>query len=157
MSTYGSAPAALYLEEHLKQADNHALSRKVGRTLATQREVLHELTTANLKGWLSTRTLGRLLPLLSEKNHEYGKQLSELDKLSGNLVTNILEGEVKLWKNRVTSVRRQTPNLQRKAGSGVAPKIPAALPLTDEKTNVDLLSKSRAKLVRLNKLNSLYP
>lgn len=156
--TYGKSPAAIYLASHLTTVGSVSLQRKVGRILASQRELLNELTEANVNGHLTTRTLGRLLSMISLKNHAAGEYIKTFDNLAGNLVTNILEGEVKLWKNRTTYVRRCAPTLQRNTPPGCRPpKLSAAAGiLTGEKTDTTLVERSRAKLIRLNKLNTLY-
>lgn len=154
-NTYGNAPAALYLVEHLKDKPK-SLSRKVGRILSQQSELLYELVCAHLEETLSLRSFGRMLMMLSEQNQRCGEYIKRTDELAGNLVSNILEGRVKLWKNRAQAAKRQMANVQRNTEDGMAPRLLFAEPIDYEKTDVMMIEKSKSKLKRLNKPNTLY-
>ncbi len=153
--TYGKAPAALYLAEHLKDKPK-ALQRKVGRILSQQTELLYDLIDAHKCNTLTLRSFGRLLMMLSEQNQRCGEYIKRDDELAGNLVANILEGRVKLWKNRAQAAKRQVANVQRNTEDGMTPQILFAEPIAYEKSDVMMLEKSRSKLKRLNKPNTLY-
>ncbi len=157
--TFGEAPAALYLVEVLNQRNSHPLARKVARVLAEVNELLADLARAHLDyDALSTRSLARLLPMLSE----YGQRRVELslrptDDHVANLTLNVLEGGLKRWKVRVQKARRDERDAARLRPPGTAAGdwIPAA-PLVGEKTPDDLRRRSKRYLERKGKPDTLY-
>ncbi len=157
--TFGDAPAAIYLAELLNQRNSPVLARKVARVLAEGRELLADLARAHLDyDALSTKSLARLLPLISDYNQNRATlSLRQDDEHIANLVVNVLEGGLKTWKARVQKARRDEREAARHRPPGTAAGewIPAA-PLDDEKTSEVLRQRSKRYLARKGKTDTLY-
>lgn len=156
--TFGDAPAALYLIELLNQRNDPLLTRKVSKTLATQRETLNELGRAHLEyDTISTRTLGRLLTLLSEHNQTRATAaIKAMDPFIAHLVVNVLEGGVKTWKRRVSLAASRQNMVARNTPSGCTVEQPIAKPLENEKGAAQLQERSKRYLQRKGKQDTLY-
>jgi hypothetical protein len=166
-NTFGTAPAALYLTDLLNQRDDQALTRKVTRLLAANRETLNELGEAHLKyDTLSTRTFGRLLTLLSEHNqrnatraiaaHDPPGTIKVGSVFIAGIVVNVLEGGIKTWKRRVQEARRKQSTLARNTPAGCTVEDAMAKPLDDEKGPKLLQERSKRYLERKGKKDTLY-
>lgn len=156
--TFGGTPAALYLTELLRQRQDKLLARSVARVLNQSRTLLADLARAHLDyDALSTKSLAQLLSLLSA-HHRHGavEALRQKDPFVANLVVNILEGQVKTWKQRVTNARQKE---KQRAKDGHAPQrdtwVPA-LPVPGEKTSLLLQQRSKETLRRRKKVDTLY-
>jgi hypothetical protein len=156
--TFGDAPAAMYLVELLNQRANPLLTRKVSKVLATGRETLNELGNAHLEyDTLSTRAFARLLTLISDFNQGQAvAAIKVMDPFIAHLVTNVLEGGVKMWKRRVQDARRQQSSLARNIPEGITVQCVLAKPSLDEKDSRLLQARSKRYLQRKGKLDTLY-
>lgn len=156
-STFGSAPAALYLVELLKQRNDQTLTRKVSRTLTAGRELVNDLVNAHLSGELPLRSFGRLLTLVSEKNQTTTVEaIANIDPFIAHLVTNVLEGEVKMWKRKAQEMARKRSATARNTPRGEAPPPLNAVHGSDDKTVEVLQRRSKAYLARKGKPDTLY-
>lgn len=156
--TFGDAPAAMYLVELLIKRDDPILTRKISKVLAASRETLNELGNAHLKyDTISTRTLSRLLTLLSEFNQTQAtKSIAVIDPFLAHLVVNVLEGGVKTWKRRVQEARRKQSNVARNTPAGCRVDYVLAKPVDNEKTSSLLQERSKRYLERKGKIDTLY-
>jgi hypothetical protein len=157
--TFGKSPAAMYLTLLLNEQDSPALARKVSRLLCRQRELMEDLVACHLlTDELKTRSFSRLLNMLDDRIREAALQLP--DAHIGNLVTNILIGELKVHKNRTMLASRHQRRIARMTQSGVRIPMMKATPLigeeTSEEKNKRLVAQSSAYLARKGKLNTLY-
>lgn len=153
--TFGASPAALYLAHHL-QALSPSIKRKTARVLVENQTLIGDVVKAHEAGTISRKSLSKLLNMLSARNHEMGATIKELDPLAGNLVINILESDVKRWKNRAQAAARQQSNVARKTKPGLSIKEVQAIKLHAEKDDDTLIARSLARLARLQKQSTLY-
>lgn len=156
--TFGDTPAALYLVEILRQRQDKNLARSVARTLNQARTLLADLARAHLDyDALSTRSLAQLLTLLSAHNrHGAVEALRQKDPFVANLVVNVLEGQVKTWKQRVTRARQQEKQLARDNNGPQRDAWIPAQPVLGEKSAVLLQQRSKSALRRRGKRDTLY-
>ena len=157
--TFGKSPAAIYLTLLLNERQHPLLSRKVSRLLCKERELMEDIVACHLlTDELKTRSFSRLLDMVDSRIRAAAAQLP--DAFIGNLVTNILIGELKVHKNRVMFAKRQQNRVARATASGVRIPMMKATPLiaeeTSEQKNARLKAKSSAYLARKGKLNTLY-
>lgn len=156
--TFGEAPAALYLVELLNRRNDQTLTRKVSKTLATQRETLNELGNAHLEyDVLTIKAFGRLLTLMSEHNQTKATEhIAKHDPFIAHLVVNILEGGVKTWKRRIAEAARKQSSIARNTPAGCTVEQPLATPLLMEKDARLLQARSKQYLARHGKQDTLY-
>ena len=158
--TFGKTPAAIYLAEHLNQLGDPRLVRKAQKRLVGPRKILNELYASHAKGCLSAQTLYSM----AESVKSYTVDLSsndeagdvKLDELAVNLIENIIIGEVKSIKRRVQAevIARISEGKRKKAD----PKLHLTMitNVEDSITPELLIERSKKKLRRLNKPDSLY-
>ena len=156
--TFGNAPAAIYLASLLNQKGDALLARKVARILAGSRELIANLSQAHLDAnALSTRSFAKLLTLISNHHRAAIAQgLRGQDPVIANLVVNLLEGGIKTWKQRVQQARQKERNATRNLAEGEAPRPVWAHPLAREITPEKLQERSKLKLARKGKPDTLY-
>lgn len=156
--TFGDSPAAIYLSELLNQKNDPALARKTAKVLAEGRELMADLARAHLEyDALSTRTLARILPLVSEYTQTKGvASLRALDEHIANLAANVLEGGLKTWKNRVQHARRSEKAAARERSQGASAAWVPASPLAHEVDGEVLRKRSKQYLARKGKADTLY-
>ena len=156
--TFGDSPAAIYLAELLNQKGDPVLARKVARVLADGRTLVADLTRAHLDyDALSTRSLARLLPLISQYNQtQAAESIRAEDNHIANLVVNVLEGGLKTWKRRVQEARRSEHQVARTRPPGVPAEWVPAVPLEHETTGEVLRERSKRHLARRGKVDTLY-
>lgn len=158
--TLGQTPAALYLGHLLQQRGSRPDARKVGNALTAVRTVLRDLSACHLEtGELKASSLGVLLGLVERHARETAAQVgaSTGEPFLGQLVENILVGEVRTLRRRLTSVGARQRALQRATPEGESVRRLKAVPLPDEKTPEDLQARSARYLARRGKRNTLYP
>lgn len=151
--TYGNTPAAIYLTEVLNSVGSSKMIRKVTRTLTDFNEIINELEAANKNGLLSAHTLGALGADLRARAQRSTVGEHELVK---NLLQNMMVGRVKELTRRVRVVR-----LIEKQRAGMVVDKDEIEPIcvadiTDTITPKTLVAKSKRKLTRLNKVDTLY-
>lgn len=156
--TFGEAPAAMYLVELLNQRNNPVLTRKVSRALAGSRELINEIGDAHLKfDVLSTRTLSRLLDMLSNYNQTVATaSIAKMDPFIAQITVNVLEGSVKTWKRRTQEAVRKFSNIARNTPSGMTVPYVLAAPIPNEKDASTLRARSKRYLKSKGKLDTLY-
>jgi len=157
--TFGDAPAALYLAEILNQLQDRALHRSVARLLSQAQTLLADLARAHLDhDALSTRSLAQLLPLLSAHYRALILQvIGARNSFVANLTVNVLEGQLKTWKNRAMRARQREKQRSR-IERGAAPYrewVPATA-VVGEKNADALKARSKSYLQRKGKKDTLY-
>ncbi len=157
-NTFGDTPAAIYLVELLNKKNNPVLARKVAKILAEGREIVSDLARAHLEyDALTTKTLARLIPLLSEYfQTKAAEHLRPFDEHIANLTINVLEGSLKTWKNRVQHARRAERAMARELPPGVSKQWVPAKPLLNETTGEVLRKRSKRYLQKKGKVDTLY-
>lgn len=157
-NTFGDTPAAIYLVELLNKKNNPVLARRTGKILAEGRELVADLARAHLEfDALTTRTLARLIPMISEYFHtKAAEPLRLVDEHIANLAINVLEGSLKTWKNRVQQARRSERTMARNLPPGTSKQWVPAAPLLNEVTGDVLRKRSKKYLARKCKLDTLY-
>jgi hypothetical protein len=153
--TFGASPAALYLAHHLKTAPK-GIIRKTARALVENKSLIADVIAAHEAGTVSRKSLSKLLNIISEKNHEAGNTIKLHDPLAGDLVINILESDVKRWKNRAQDAARKQSNVARKTIPGKTVAQLPAIVIQGEKNNEQLIARSLVRLERLKKVSTLY-
>ena len=163
-NTFGKTPAAIYLAEHLNQLGDPRLVRKAQKRLVGARKILNELYTSHVQGYLSAQTLYSMVESVQTYtvNHDInqGKVKQQvfqlLDELAVNLIENIIIGEVKSIKRRVQAevIARISEGKRKKTD----PKLHLTMitQVEDSITPELLIERSKKKLRRLNKPDSLY-
>ena len=143
-NTFGDTPAAIYLVHRLNELNNRRLLQKVTYRLSAFREILYELTRANIVGILTAHSLSSIIPMFQAKLQAQDEQwrIQKIDPLVINLVSNVLRGELKSILNRTTDTIR----------SG---KQHLVNHVDDEKHQV-LFARSKNRLARLKKRCDLY-
>lgn len=156
--TFGDSPAALYLVEVLNERQDKLLAKAVARTLTQARSLLADIARAHLEyDALSTRTFAQVLTLISAHNQGAAIEgLRKRDPFVANLVANILEGQVKVWKQRVTLARQREKRMARDLPSGVSAGWIPAGPVLGEKNSLLLQQRSKEYLRRKGKRDTLY-
>lgn len=155
--TFGGSPAAIYLAELLNQKNDPVLARKTAKILAEGRELIADLARAHLDyDALSTRTLARILPLVSAYNQAHATEpLRATDPHIANLATNVLEGTLKVWKRRVQEARRKEKSLAKNQAPGTSVQWLPAHPLPDETSNALLQARSKRHLANAGKVDTV--
>lgn len=153
-TTFGKAPAAMYLAHLLMSNPDAALQRKVSRTLTQNRRVLAELTSAHLKGEISLTVFGVMLDMISKRHQtEVAEVLWKVNEHIAHLVVNVLEGEVKSLKRRLQSL---TP-IRRRAARNQYMLTPDLSDADIDENRVELLrARSKQYLARHGKVDTLY-
>ena len=157
-NTFGDTPAAIYLVELLNRKNDPVLARKTAKILAEGRELVSDLARAHLEyDALTTKTLARLIPLLSEYfQTRSAEPLRAADDHIANLTINVLEGSLKTWKNRVQQARRTERSMARELPPGSSKQWVPAKALTDEVTGDILRKRSKRYLAKKGKPDTLY-
>jgi len=157
-NTFGDTPAAIYLVELLNNRNDHVLARKTAKVLAEGRELISDLARAHLEfDALTTKTLARLIPMLSEYFHNKSvTPLRIIDSHIADLAINVLEGSLKTWKNRVQKARRTERSTARNLPPGASKQWIPAKPLSNEITGEVLRNRSKKYLQRKGKPDTLY-
>ena len=157
-NTFGDTPAAIYLAELLNRRNDPVLARKTAKILAEGRELVADLARAHLEfDALTTKTLARLIPLLSEYfQTKAAESLRAVDDHIANLTINVLEGSLKTWKNRVQQARRSERTMARELPPGTSKQWVPANPLLNEVTGDVLRKRSKRYLERKGKSDTLY-
>lgn len=154
--TYGKTPAAIYLAEYLGTLNSPKLNRKVARKLADVNELINQIEQSNNAGIMTSHNVGALASLLLADVRELWLESDEVDfetlTLVNNLVRNMLIGRLKDLARRVQMVRIFE---HQQATSDSAPTKPLAS-VQDCITPALLVERSRRRLTRLNKVNTLY-
>ena len=183
--TYGNTPAAIYLVEHLNAVGTQSLRRKVTRTLTSFNEMVNEIEQSNEAGLLSAHTVGSLVASLRErvKSTHFNDAVrpEDEDPLVLNLMTNLMMSRLKDLARRVQMVRvyeqqqahvrgptikhaldRQIDrDRQSRVHSvlGTLSDLAASKPLSSVQDPIKaetLIDRSKRRLERLNKPNTLY-
>jgi hypothetical protein len=159
--TYGKTPAAIYLAELLNTLDAPKLARKVSRTLVDFNELINQIEASNDVGILSAHNIGYLAAMLriraqdtwlDDNMKHCTDESDESLVLVNNLVHNILIGRIKDLSRRVQMVRIYE---HQRATSKSAPTKP--LKSVEDSINAEsLVKRSTARLIRLNKINTMY-
>ena len=157
-NTFGDTPAAIYLVELLNKKNDPVLARKTAKILAEGRELIADLARAHLEfDALTTKTLARLIPLLSDYFHtKSAEPLRATDGHIADLTINVLEGSLKTWKNRVQQARRTERSMARELPPGTSKQCVLAKPLLNEKTGELLRKRSKKYLEKKGKVDTLY-
>ena len=156
-NTFGDSPAALYLVDILNKKDDIVLCRKVAKSLSEGRALISDIARAHLEyDALSTRTFAKLLPLISEENKRIGMRLQVKDPLITNLVINILESGSKRWKRRVQEAKRRQQQIARNSVPGASVQWVPASPIVGEVTSETVRLRSKRRLARKGKIDTLY-
>jgi hypothetical protein len=158
LRTFGDTPAAIYLAELLNQRNDPLLARKTAKVIAEGRELISDLARAHLEyDAISTRTFARLLPLISAHTQtKAAEALRATDPHIANLAINVLEGGLKVWKNRVQHARRSEKKAAKELPPGVSATWVPAGPLSLEVDSSLLRRRSKKNLARKGKTDSLY-
>lgn len=157
-NTFGDTPAAIYLVDLLNKKNDPVLARKTAKILAEGREIVSDLARAHLDfDALTTKTLARIIPLLSQHfKTKAAEPLRLIDEHVANLTINILEGSLKTWKNRVQEARRTERSMARDLPPGTSKQWVPAKPLANEVTSEILRKRSKRYLQKKGKSDTLY-
>jgi len=190
-NTFGKTPAAMYLVEVLNQRNSKVLNRKVGAKLHAHRALLKQLEDANEAGILSVHNLAAVIHTLRSTVDANHLECLPADAIVGELVHNIIIGELKSLARRAQHGRhleREQARLMRsnqdredvrtewdmesyireevhtgtyKLGTTITHQFvpnPVKVKYIGETVTAESLQeKSRQKLARLSKPNTLYP
>jgi len=155
--TFGHTPAALYLALLLAESDNKNLLRKVAKVLSETRKVLRELEASHqYQSAMSTQTFGIMLELVHEQTKVRVAGLVN-DKFIGQIVQNILTGEIRTLKKRCSAAAVKQRQFNRGLKSGQSPMDARAEVLSDEYNKAgELKARSAKHLAKRGKQNTLY-
>lgn len=158
-TTFGRAPAAMYLAQYLNEKGDQALARKAGRMLRSTRELLNDLVASHLlTDELKTKSFATLLEMVLKSVEERAALIP--DPHVGHLLVNILTGEIRTFKQRTAKARHLRIAAQRNTPEGQTPPTIKATPFIGEETREErvekLQEKSRKYLARKGKPNTLY-
>ena len=183
--TFGKTPAALYLADHLNILNDKKLTRKISSKIHAVQTIIAEALKSHEAGTISTHTLSFIASTLRERVMTRSQQLlSDNDELSVNLMTNILIGELKSLirkaqkikhlkrtQDQILSALQNSPFPIDTTGEAFRSNCGLELVSTkevltvkklsmkdvvDQTTAESLIERSRAKLERLGKKNTLY-
>lgn len=155
--TFGQTPAAIYLANHLNEIGDPRIARKVQKALSNVRKVLNELYDSHRLKALSVSSLGSVIELISNRTKTTNEQrLIYNDELTENLVDNIIAGEIKSFKRRIQRAIKDNDTLAKKYKVDPKPWDISISHVTDPINPGQLIVKSKKKLRRLNKVDTLY-
>lgn len=158
-NTFGRAPAAMYLTTYLTEKGDQALVRKVSRVIRETRELLNDVVASHLlTDEMKRASFSKLLHLIRDS---IGPRCDLLpDRHAGDLVKNILIGEIRTFEKRSAKARSLETLVQRGTPDGKSVPIVKATPfpgeLKQEERIAALQEKSRNYLARKGKRNTLY-
>lgn len=157
--SYGSSPAALYLTLYLNKVGDSTLNRKVGRKLSKWRQVIKDVCMSHMHtDEMMPGTFNTLMEVLDGTVRIEATKLP--DKLTVELVTNILVGEIKSWKTRAQTTAHLQRSAARNTARGDSVPIIRVMPRKGEETHDErvkrLQEKSARYLARMGKVNTLY-
>lgn len=172
---FGKAPAAIYLAEHLRVLNDNGLHRKIAKTISEFRALVRSLENAHNCEFLPTKHLNMMCPMLRLKCDGIFDTFLKMDVLAANLVGNILRGEikrlirkgsvVKKMENKKTSIIAHLKNdiakeidevTKQELNELIDDVYYHEIIVEDNITAETLQLKSKAKLKRLNKKDTLY-
>ena len=206
-NTFGDSPAAIYLVHQLNSIDNKKMIRKVASNLTTIHRIINDIVHCQIFDRVSMQTVNFVAASLREKAndlHEYFVTTYPEHPVIGNLVKNLIVGEIKTIirksrkiKNLTKSQRRITSAVEKSDGMdinniklpnnvnhesnitdnsiafynkkdgvklaiwnpGTTYTLDRHISLNDVSDSVDnelLINRSKKKLARLNKPDTLY-
>lgn len=157
-TTFGRAPAAMYLVLLLNERGDPILARKVGKVLRSTRELVNDVVACHLlTDELKTASFGKLIAMIKDKARASASNLP--DPFIAHLVTNILIGEIRTFERRCARAAQLQASVARRTSSGNTVPMLKAVPykeMTDAERIEMLQEKSRKYLTRKGKLNTLY-
>jgi hypothetical protein len=159
-NTFGKAPAAIYLCHLLNEAKDVNMLRRISALFQAQRTLLKEVVAAH-KDYdvLSTKSLGALLTMMANNiRDQVGQGIRKDAPFFADLVVNILDGDIKTWRNRQAEAKKRFVKLQRTAAPGTVFEqnwCPAD-EVEGEKTVELLRERSKKYLERKGKKDTLY-
>lgn len=182
LNTFGKTPAALYLADRLNTINNPKHTRKISKIINNTQAIINQSIQANISGILEIYTLNFIVSSLrlKVKNMSDDLMMEEgSDKLSVDLMSNILIGElksisrkteiVKLLKqeqNQMMNVIKNSEMMEYELDWRVddislvkcklEKKSLSISHVIDNKTAEHLINKSKNKLARKGKQNTLY-
>lgn len=159
VNSFGKTPACLYLATLLQERNDPVLARKVGRVLASSRELLNDIVACHYHtSELKRSSFGTLIGMLETAAREKCEALP--DKFIGSLCLNIIVGELRTHKRRLQTAAHTFKKAARSTPEGESVPVVKAFPRPDEETEEArverLKEKSSAYLERHNKRNTLY-
>lgn len=158
-TTFGRAPAAMYLVTLLNERDDPVLARKVGKILRNTRELLNDVVSCHLlTDQMKTASFGKLINMIKERARSSVSILN--DEHIAHLVVNILVGEIRTFERRCQRAAALQVNMARSTPEGNSVPMLKATPMRNEPSEDEriemLQEKSRAYLARKGKRNTLY-
>ena len=158
-TTFGLAPAALYLVLLLNERGDPILARKVGKVLRSTRELVNDVVASHLlTDKMKTSSFGKLIAMIKDQARASAMNLP--DPFIGHLVSNILIGEIRTFERRAANAAKSQTVAARNTKSGNSVPMIKALRTDDELYPEDrimkLHEKSRKYLLRKGKINTLY-
>lgn len=172
---FGKTPAAIYLANHLLELGDKKVHRKIAKTISEFRSLLRGIDNSHEMGWLKTKQLNMLCPMLQVRCDSMLSALQGIDSLILDLTGNILRGEIKvlirkglILKKSDTFKTRTTSHLMNSLAMATDKEdtlllkelileVACARPKTTDPITAETLQlKSKAKLKRLNKKDTLY-
>ncbi len=99
--TFGKTPAAVYLYEYLASINKPIVSKRVGKALTSNRNLLTQIEKSNLDGSINAHNVARIINTIRE-----GFFVDVGDELASNLTTNILIGEMKSLIRKSAEIRK---------------------------------------------------
>jgi hypothetical protein len=181
-NTFGDTPASLYLVEVLNERNNSKLVRKVSSKIHGVRTLIGQLETSNAAGFLSAHHIGEIIHLMRNSD-QLTIAVDEKDTIVKELTTNICVGELKSLQRRVTKARhlehrqailvgqcRDGKPIYEKTGGDTLGYLVGVMEtsmfvpypikvahISEDITSETLKARSRRKLLRQGKKNTLYP
>jgi hypothetical protein len=186
LNTFGKTPACIYLADYLNKLKNPILNRKIGKRFSEVRKLINELVRANEAEVMTLGAVGSFVDLMRERHNESMEYFAQFE-LVHNLVNNIVLGEFKSIIRKLhilQRLRKFQAHLRRDPTYGIKWKgrhgsefvwtvegvdiafqdqygiqfVPITIDLIDDPVTAEVLQeRSRAKLTRRKKINSLYP
>lgn len=158
-TTFGTAPAALYLVLLLNERNNPILARKVSKVITSTRRLLHDVEACHLyTDEMQTSTFCSLINMIKTKVRESTARIP--DEFIGHMACNILIGEIRTLENRCIQASKLQQKVARLTPSGESVPMMKAVPMknepTEEERNAILQERSRRYLERKGKKNTLY-
>lgn len=159
-TTYGRAPAALYLVALLNQSNNQILVRKIGRFLDTYRRIINDIVACHYQtDEMKRSTFSSLLDMIDKAMRDNAR-CTFGDEHLGQLAVNVLAGEIKTLRRRSQAAAVEQRKINRTIPEGETPPEIKAFPMKSEPSESErialLKAKSKRYLRRKGKIDTLY-
>lgn len=158
--TFGAAPAAMYLVQVLNDSLKPLLARKASKVLTEYRHLVNEVVGSHLRtDEMTRRSFAKIITMI-EAQIRTNVILDFPDPFIGDLLGNILLGELRVHKKNATRAAHLQQHIARGTPSGktvISLKAVRVKSDRSEKERIEWLRKRSADyLTRKGKINTLY-